>query len=103
MLRISIENSVYITCNIYGHNEDKVEYFEEILSVVDILDMDHIFIMGQFNMIIDRNLDCINRHTIMIGLTATLSTSVNKVVLLIPSDSIFLKIENISGLGITHH
>ena len=55
MPRISIENLVYVICNIYGHNEGKVEYFEEILSIVDSLD-----IAGDLNVIIDRNLDCIN-------------------------------------------
>ena len=34
VLRISIENSVYVICNIHGHEKDKVEYLEEILSIV---------------------------------------------------------------------
>ena len=62
VLRISIENSVYVICNIYGHNQDKVEYFEEILSIVNSLDKEHIIIAGGFNMIMDRNLDCIDRQ-----------------------------------------
>ena len=64
MPRISTENSVHVTCNIHCHNKDKVEYFEEILSIVDSLDRDQIIIAGDFNMIIDRNLDCINRQKI---------------------------------------
>ena len=62
VLRIRKENLVYVICNIYGHNEDKVEYFEENWSIVNGLDKLYRIIAGDFNMIIDRNLDCINRQ-----------------------------------------
>ena len=62
VLRISIENSVYVIFNIYGHNKDKVEYFKKILSIVNSLDKKHIIIAGDYNMITDRNFDCINRQ-----------------------------------------
>ena len=39
----------------------------------------------------------------MICLTTTFSTGVNKIVLLVPSDSVVLKIEDIPGLGIICH
>ena len=39
----------------------------------------------------------------MIGHATNLGTGVNKIVFLIPSESIVLKIENIPALGITHH
>ena len=35
VLRISIEHLMYVICNFYGHNEDKVECFKKILSIVD--------------------------------------------------------------------
>ena len=30
VLTISLENLVYVVCNIYGHNNDKVEYLKDI-------------------------------------------------------------------------
>ena len=41
VLGISIENLVYLICNIYGHNEDKVEYMRKSCQQSNSLERHH--------------------------------------------------------------
>ena len=60
--KLTTESCVYVICNIYGHNEDKVDLFAALNENLKECNCENIIIGGDFNFVLDDTLDAKNRN-----------------------------------------
>ena len=61
IMTFQLENETYTLANIYGPNKDSPGFFQELENLLSDNITDHTIIGGDFNLVMDENLDCKNR------------------------------------------
>lgn len=61
ILDVEIEDIPFLLINIYGPNNDRPQFYSELISKIeDIYTSQHIILGGDFNLILDKDLDSMN-------------------------------------------
>ena len=61
VVSFELEDKKIVTCNVYGPNSDNPAFFEEMINHIKNLDFDHLIIGGDFNFVLDNEMDAYQR------------------------------------------